>query len=62
MLNVDLDFCSAAGKVIQIMGDPLADEFKNVLSKILTRYDKQLTLTEMARKTDVEQLGFYKNN
>ncbi|MCA6070128.1 MAG: hypothetical protein LE180_03335 [Endomicrobium sp.] len=35
MLNVGLDFYGVAGKVIQAIDGPLADEFKNVLSKFL---------------------------
>jgi hypothetical protein len=54
MLNVGLDFYGVAGKVIQAMKCHLADEFRNVLSKISLEYDKQSALTEMARKTGVE--------
>ncbi|MDR0819949.1 MAG: hypothetical protein LBN19_00180 [Endomicrobium sp.] len=58
-LDAGLDFYGVAEKVIQILQGPLADEFKNALTKVSLGYDKKAALTEIVQKTEVEQLGFF---
>ncbi|AKL97817.1 type II secretion system F family protein [Endomicrobium proavitum] len=59
MLDAGSDFFSAADKVTDILKGPLSDDFKNALAKIALGYDKKTALTEMARQSNVEQLGFF---
>jgi len=59
MLDAGSDFFGAADKVIDILKGPLSDDFRSALAKISLGYDKKTALTEMVRKSRVEQLGFF---